>query len=82
MSFTFQDKCTLECEWCGAVTECSCDFSLIHWQIAVHRWVLFGPKPHAELSAGETGWERPADPAVCFIYVLPPGVSFEQRVLR
>lgn len=33
-------------------------------------------------SAEERGWERPEDPAVCFIYVLPPEVSFEQRVLR
>lgn len=33
-------------------------------------------------AAGERGWERPEDPAVCLIYVLPPEVSFEQRVLR
>lgn len=33
-------------------------------------------------SAEERGWERPEGPAVCFIYVLPPEVSFEQRVLR
>lgn len=33
-------------------------------------------------SAEERGWERPEDPPVCSIYVLPPEVSFEQRVLR
>lgn len=45
MSFTFQDKCTLECEWCGAAPERSCGFSLIHWHVAVHRWVgLVWPK--------------------------------------
>ena len=87
MSFTFQDKCTLECEWCGAAPERSCGFLLIHWHIAVHRWVLFGPKLHSQAvcmrqSVEERGWERPEDPAVCSIYVLPPEVSFEQRVLR